>query len=222
MVERREPGGDIGAVGQCLDAERALPRRRQRLLGRDGGADARGQPEACQSRGSQDDGVVFAAVELAQARVEIAAQAGDGKVRILRMDLGLAPQARGADDCAGRHVVERGVLVRHEGIQRHLALAGGDQREALRQHHRHVLHRMHRDVGAAVEQGVFELLDEQPLAADLGERAVEDLVAAGGHAEQFDAARRIQCFQTRLDVFGLPQGEAAFAGCDDDAAGRLG
>ena len=79
---------------------------------------------------------------------------------------------------------------------------------------------MHGDVGAAIEQGIFQFLDEQALAADLGERPVENLVAAGGHAEQFDLAGRIQGFEPRLDVLGLPQGKAGFAGGDDDAAGR--
>ena len=42
---------------------------------------------------------------------------------------------------------------------------------------------MHREVGAPLFHGDLELLDEQALAADLGERPVEDLVALGGHAE---------------------------------------
>ena len=50
---------------------------------------------------------------------------------------------------------------------------------------------MHGDIGAAVEQRGFEFLDEQPLAADLGKRAVENLIAAGGHAQKFDAAGRV-------------------------------
>jgi hypothetical protein len=37
---------------------------------------------------------------------------------------------------------------------------------------------MHGDVGAAFFQRQLELLHEQALAADLAERAVEDLVAA--------------------------------------------
>jgi hypothetical protein len=38
---------------------------------------------------------------------------------------------------------------------------------------------VHRDVDAAVQQGVVDLLCEQPLAADVGQRLVEDLVAGG-------------------------------------------
>jgi hypothetical protein len=138
------------------------------------------------------------------------------------VDLGFAAQAGGADHGARRHVVEALVLVGDEGVEGHLALGDGDQRELGREGHRHVLHRMHGDVGGAVEERGFELLDEQALAAHLGQRPVEDLVAAGGHAQQLDGAGRVEGFEAGLDVLGLPQGEAAFTGGDDDAVGRRG
>jgi hypothetical protein len=43
---------------------------------------------------------------------------------------------------------------------------------------------MHGQVGAALFQRHFQLLDEQALAAHLAERPVQDLVALGGHAQQ--------------------------------------
>ena len=61
--------------------------------------------------------------------------------------------------------------------------------ELRRQHHRHVLHRVHRDVGAALVERDLELLDEEALAADLRERPVEHAVALGGHAERVSTAR---------------------------------
>lgn len=67
---------------------------------------------------------------------------------------------------------------------------------------------MHRDVGGAFEQGGFQFLDEQALAADLRQRCVEQLVAATGHRQQGDGQAGMRLFQARLDVFGLPQGEA--------------
>ena len=73
---------------------------------------------------------------------------------------------------------------------------------------------MHRQVGAALFQRGFQLLDEQALAADLGQRAVEDLVAARGHAQQFDLQAEA-LLQQVAHMFGLPQGQAAFAGGDD-------
>ena len=73
---------------------------------------------------------------------------------------------------------------------------------------------MHGDVGLAVFECCFQFLYEQALAADFAERAVQDLVAARGHAEQGDLVALL--FKQRLDVLGLPQGEAAFAGGDGD------
>jgi hypothetical protein len=57
--------------------------------------------------------------------------------------------------------------------------------------HRDIFHGMHGDVGAALFQRDFELLDEQPLAADLGKRAIENLIAAGGHCQNLYLAARV-------------------------------
>jgi hypothetical protein len=42
----------------------------------------------------------------------------------------------------------------------------------------------------------------------LDKRPVEDLVAARGHAQQLDAAGRIELLQQAAHMLGLPQGEA--------------
>ena len=78
---------------------------------------------------------------------------------------------------------------------------------------------MHGELGAVFFERDLQLLDEQPLAADLGQGAVEDLVAAGRHAEQLDH-RAVAALQQVADMFGLPEGEAAFAGGDDAGLGQ--
>ena len=72
------------------------------------------------------------------------------------------------------------------------------------------------DVGAALFQCQLELLDEQALAADLAQAAVENLVAAGRHSQQGNHVTALleQC----LDMLRLPQRQAAFAGGDDQLA----
>ena len=145
--------------------------------------------------------------------------AGDAEEGILCVDLRFAAQRGGADHGARGHVGEALVATGDEGVERDLARGDAGQRELGLHHHRHVLHRMHRDVGAAVEQRGLEFLDEQAFAADLGERTVEDLVATRGHAQQLDPAAGMERLEAGLDVFGLPQGETAFTGCDDDALG---
>ncbi len=79
---------------------------------------------------------------------------------------------------------------------------------------------MHSDVGAAVEQGGFQFLDEQSLAADLGEWPVENLIAARGHAEQFHLAGGIQLLQLIAHMLGLPECQSRLARGDDDAFRR--
>jgi len=49
---------------------------------------------------------------------------------------------------------------------------------------------MHRDVDPALRQRLLELLREQPLAADRGERAVLDAVARGPDHHGLDGAGR--------------------------------
>ncbi|OIQ71739.1 hypothetical protein GALL_466420 [mine drainage metagenome] len=217
MAQRRQRRGDVGALGADLDAQRGLADRRQQLVDVDRRADALGQPQALEPGGGQHDAVVVAGVELAQPGVEIAAQRRDAQIGPQRADLHFTAQARGADHGSGRQLAPVRRARRHPGVARVLALHDQRQGEALGQVHRHVLQRVHREVGAAVLERLLEFLDEQPLAADFRQRAVENLVAARGHALEHDFAIRIQRAQQALHVFGLPQREAAFAGRDDQA-----
>jgi len=214
-----QPGNDIGPRRQAFDTERALSGGRQRHLGRHHRADALAQSEPGQPGRGEDDCVVLAFVELAQTGVEVAAQAGHGKEGILRMDLRFAAQRGRPHHSPRGHVRQAVVAIGDEGVERNLALRDAGQHELIAHHHRHVLHRMHGDVGAPIEQGCFQLLHEQALAANLRERAVEDLVTARGHAQKLDIAAGIQSLEPGLDVLGLPQGETAFTGSDDDALG---
>ena len=109
-----------------------------------------------------------------------------------------------------------------EGVARVLARPEGQHRETLREIHRHVLHRVHRDVGEVVGERDLELLDEQPLAAHLREGPVEDAVALGGHARDLDLEPGVALLEARGHVLGLPHRELAFAGGDADALGRQG
>ena len=207
-----------GRIGAHLQAQRALPGRRQHHVRIDHRADARVQAQPLQARGGQHDAVVLALVELAQPGVEVAPQRLHIQVRPDRLELHHPAQARGADPRALRQRLHRLETGRDPGIARVLALQHGAQREALGHLHRHVLERVHRQVSAALLQRDFQLLDEQALAADLRQRAVQDLVTLRRHAQQLDAPAEALA-QQGLDMLGLPQGQAAFAG-GDDARGR--
>jgi hypothetical protein len=91
---------------------------------------------------------------------------------------------------------------------------------------------MHRDVDAAVEQRVVNLLGEQALAADVGERLVEDLVAGGLDDHDLQGAllgklREVGLGRGARGEWGERAGEAGAearraAGSGAGAAGRGG
>jgi hypothetical protein len=88
-------------------------------------------------------------------------------------DLRLAPQAGSPDDGAGRELVEAAIALRDERIARIVARCDRRERESGRQLGGHVLHRVHCEVGSAVGERVFELLDEETLAARFGEACLQ-------------------------------------------------
>jgi hypothetical protein len=106
--------------------------------------------------------------------------------------------------------------VGNEGIARIFALPDRGQHEAGRQFHRHVLQRVHGKVRTALLERRLELLHEEALATHLRQRAVEDLVAAGGHAQQLDGQAEA-LGEHRPHMFGLPDCQAALAGGDGGA-----
>ena len=112
---------------------------------------------------------------------------------------------------AGGQVGQRRVVVADEGVGRVRARQDGRQLEARLQRGRHILERVHRDVRAAVLHRHFQLLEEQALAADGGQRAVEDLVAARGQRHQLHHESRMRLAQEDGHVLGLPQGQRALA-----------
>src|SRR6185436_8101789 len=67
---------------------------------------------------------------------------------------------------------------------------------------------------------LFQLLDEQALAARLVEPPVLQLVTGGGHRRELDGESGMQGLEPRLDVLGLPQRKRALARRDDQALHR--
>lgn len=168
-----------------------LPDGGQDYLARQHLCDAVGKAEALEAGHGQDDGIEVLALELLEPRVDIATQVRNLEVRPRMQQLCLAAQARRADLRALRQIFKRFVLRAHDGVARVKALCDGGNDESFRHLRRHVLEAVHRDVDAAGEHILLELLREEPLAADLGERRVEDLVALRRHELLLDAQLRI-------------------------------
>ena len=138
----------------------------------------------------------------------------DREQRIALAQLRLAAQARRADARAAGQLREIEIAIRDERVARILARGDRREREALRHVHRHVLQRMHGEIGAALGHRDLELLDEQALAADVGERLVEDPVALRRHAERptshagYSAASRARmCSACHMRERGFARGD---------------
>ena len=119
-----------------------------------------------------------------------------------------------------RQVGETLMAQRQERVVRIGARQHRRDAEARRQLARHVLHRVHGDVGAAFLHRDLEFLDEQALAADLRERAVLHAVALRAHRHELDGQVGMRGPQQRGDVLGLPERELAAAGGDAERLGQ--
>ena len=75
---------------------------------------------------------------------------------------------------------------------------------------------MHGEVGASVEEGFLDFLDEETLAPDLGQGHVKNLVAAGFDDAELYFKARFQGHKAVTDMPGLPEGKLASAGGDDE------
>ena len=162
----------------------------------------------------------MAFIQLSQARLYVSAQWFDLKMREARAQLAFTPQAGSADHAGRRQALQVAIVVGHERVSRILALCDGGDAESSLQVHRHILHRMHRDVRLPGIKCEFEFLDEQTLAADFRERRAEHAVALGGHAKQLRLQRRIERLQPCFDMARLPHRQCAFARGDGDS-GRM-
>src|SRR5580700_825763 len=111
-----------GGVAQAnFDAEGALSGGGAHDFGRNNVFDQFRFAQTIQSGGGEDDGVVFALLEFAQAGVDVAAQGMNVKVGADSFELRLAAQAAGADARTLRQFLEARVVPRAEGVARVLS-----------------------------------------------------------------------------------------------------
>ena len=179
VIERRQQRAQAVVVGAHLDADGALTDCRKNLPAVDDGRRLVEQAQPLQSGHRQQRRIGLAGRQLAQPRLHIAAQGNDLEVRPEGQQLRLPPQRRGADGGAPRQLGDARACPGEQRVARILARQHRADDEPRGQPCRHVLHRMHRAVDAAVEQRFLDLLGEQALAADLHQLAVLHGVAGG-------------------------------------------
>jgi hypothetical protein len=224
----RPPGSSIAAtavarppvVAPDLDRDDALARRGDTDVQGERSGDARAKAEAPHAGRGQHQRRELTLVQLAQPayprclgpaserrRQAGTRRAGPPGARCSSRSVGPAPSQ---DAAAGRPCHRISLAVRqHERIARVLPRQHGGDVEPFRQDGRHVLGAVDREIHLLAQQRVLELLDEQPLAAHLGQgRSSCRRSPAGLHDHQLDLGGRA------LRAGRRPSGPArARAGC---------
>ena len=198
-------------VGDVLHADGALAGRRHQHLRADALTDARLEAKPRQAGASQHQGVEVARVETAEAGLDIPAHRRDVQGAVQGGKHRPPAQTGRAEAGARGQIAESRVgTARNERVADVRARAEGAQGELFVERRWHVLHAVDGDVGATVQQGALQRVDERALA---GHRLVgcRGQIAAGGdfHALGFKAGRDLA--QPRRHGVGLGQGEAAAA-----------
>ena len=80
---------------------------------------------------------------------------------------------------------------------------------------------MNGQIGASFRHRDFQLFDEESLAANRRERAIDHAITLRRHAQQFDHAGWIKRFQPRPYMLRLPQRERRFTRRDHEATRRM-
>ncbi len=181
-----------------------------------------GEAEPIQPGERQQRARAFPFGELAQTRLHVAAQQGDLKVRADALQHRAAAQGGGPHAGPVRQVARGGGDGRDPRVAHVLARQKARHRDRVRQERREVLGRMHGDVDAAHHQGGVELLGEQPLAAGLAQRTVEDRVAARLDDVDLDGAhvQRVRSQQAIAKLMSLRKRERAAARADAERGGK--
>ena len=212
MVQWRNQGRAVLIATAQFDPQRALTGGGKRRFRWQALGDALGQTQPLQTRHRQDNGVVAMPVELLQPGIDVAAQEPHFEVGAQGPQLAFAAQAGSADDTAGGQRVQAGKVVAQEGIAGIFALTDCPQLQSRWKFHRHVFHRMHRQVRPFFQQRGFQPLDEQALASQFGQRSLLQLVPPGTQRQQFHGQPRVDGAQAFRHVPRLPQRQRAGAG----------
>lgn len=157
-------------------------------------------------------------LELPEARLDVAAIGDDLEIGPEPADERLTAQRRRADHRPFRQIVERPVFQRQKGIAHVLARQEVVEDQPVRQHGRHILGGMHGKIEIAPLQTGLDLLGEQPLAADLGQRTILDAIAGRRDGDDLDIRQSLAPggFETGLDLVRLSESQRAAARAETD------
>ena len=207
VVDRLDEGARPGIVRARFDPDRALADRRKEGVEVKNFRRRRQKPETLEAGDGQERRVDFAGVELAQARLHVAAQHDRRQVRPQSLDQRLTARRRGADDGAMRQLAQRLGFAADEGVASVLARQETGQNEARGQYCREILRRVHGKIDGAGKQGFLDFLGEEPFATGIGELAVLNDVAGGANDLNLDpvGVDLGRCGEAVLHFAGLKQ-----------------
>src|ERR1700730_5060915 len=141
--------------------------------------------QTIQAGGGENDGIVVAGLELAQARIHIAADWMNLKIRTNGLQLSLTSQTAGANV---RLLRQRFDAREFHGTQNVAWIFAGGNRgnfEVGGQLRWQIFQAVHREVNTIVDESLFDFLGEHTLRANLREGDVGDFIAGGLDDLQF-------------------------------------
>jgi len=164
------------------------------------------EPGICQQCRVRD--TVF---QFLQPCIDIASKLNDLDVGTQGADEGSTPERRRSDHSPLRQVVERPGNRTDEGVAGVFARQKSSKAQTVRQHGRHVLGGVHRQIDRLVEKSLFDFLSEQTFAADLRKRPIPDTIASRGDDDDFERVLgTVECLHQAPPGFaGLYQSKLA-------------
>ena len=128
--------------------------------------------------------------------------------------LGRPAKTAGADASAGFEIFEAKPLAGDQNIKRILPLRNRADTEACRDIPGHILHAVNSDINVIVQKRFLDFFDKEPLAADLGQRHIQNFISLGFDDLNLNRQMRMLRFNGLFDPVCLPEGQLAAAGSD--------
>lgn len=223
IENRGKERGCLRIAASTGDRDGALSDRRHKVVGIENRCEPVGKAEPFQAGEREKRRIDFAAHDLVEACLHIAAQKRDGKIGAQAFHHRSAPQRCRADNGTLRQVAGAVRFSGNPGIANIFTRQIADDADLIRQDRWQILRRMDGDVDVAFEESAIELLREKALAARLGQRPVLNPVAC--RADDFDlemcGVEMVRRRETLAQFMRLRKCEAAATGADPERRNNI-
>ena len=197
-----------------FNTQGSLANSREHLFRIKKGSDPLRKSQPVQSGPGKDNGIIFTFIKFTQPGIQIAAQVFDVQIRTKAGQLCLTPQAGSPNDRSPGQVVHTCIVKRDKGILGNFPCRHYGHMKSGGQIGGHVLHGVDGKIDPLIQQGIFDFLDKQPLAADLGQGYIQDFITLGGYLDQFHPGVGILLFNPVFHPGRLGNSQQAGPGAD--------